>query len=256
MAAATLRVGLVGDRKATTPAHAAIPEALRILGETARLPAEAVWLPTAGLDSERVRGAGVDALWAVPGSPYVSLEGALEGIRFARERGVPFLGTCGGFQHAVVEFFRHVLGEERADHAESNPGTVMPVIDLLDCSLFESVERIRLGAGSRAAAALGAEETTERYRCRYGFSPAYWHRLQGTVLRITGTNASGEPRVLELDGHPFFVATLFQPELRARDEGRAHPLIRALLEAATRQRAAAGAVRLDEDRLPGPATPR
>jgi len=247
MAQATLRVGLVGDHKASTPAHAAIPETLRILGETAALPAEAVWIPTSGLDAERVLGAELDALWAVPGSPYASLEGALEGIRFARERGVPFLGTCGGFQHAVVEFFRNVLHEAGADHAESNPAAVMPVIDLLECSLVEEVERIRLAPGSRAAAALGAEETTERYRCRYGFARSYWHRLQGTALRVTGTGGSGEPRVLELDGHPYFVATLFQPELRTRDEGRAHPLVRALLEAATRYRA---------ERLPRRAKPR
>lgn len=228
----TARIGLVGDRKETTPAHAAIPEALRLLGETAGLGAEVVWLPTSGLGPERIVSARVDALWAVPGSPYASLEGALEGIRFARERGLPFLGTCGGFQHALVEFFRNVLGEDRADHAESNPATAMPVVDRLDRSLVEAVGRVRLEPGSRAASLLGGLETTERFRCRYGFARRYWPRLEGTALRISGTDEAGEPRVVELAGHPLFLATLFQPELRTRDAGQVHPIVRGLVESA------------------------
>jgi len=229
-----VRIGLIGDRKESTPAHAAIPQALHLLGETAGLRAEAAWLPTAGLRPERIVAARVDALWAVPGSPYASLEGALQAIRFAREQGLPFLGTCGGFQHVVVEFFRNVLGEESADHAESNPAASVPVIDRLDRSLVEALGRVRLEPGSRAASLLGALETTERFRCRYGFARRYWPRLEGTALRITGTDEAGEPRVLEHDAHPFFLATLFQPELRTRDAGQVHPIVRGLVEAARR----------------------
>ena len=231
----TLRVGLIGDRRETSPAHSAIPETLRLLAETDRIRSEPVWLPTQGLDPGGIERARVDALWAVPGSPYASLEGALEGIRYARERAVPFLGTCGGFQHVIVEFFRNVLGERDADHGESSPGGAMRVIDLLDRSLVEAVEAVVLVPGSRAAALVGAPRTRERFRCRYGFARAHWNRLDGTSLRVTGADRSGTPRVVELDGHPFFLATLFQPELLARDAGRPHPLVRGLLEAALRR---------------------
>src|SRR5205809_607084 len=74
-------------------------------------------------------------IWCVPGSPYRSMDGALRANRFARENGRPFLGTCGGFQHAIIESLRNVAGLKHADHAESNPDAKMPVIVRLACSL-------------------------------------------------------------------------------------------------------------------------
>ena len=117
----------------------AIPQALRSAAPDG-LKVEAEWLATEtlGLDREAVAGARLgafDALWCVPASPYASMEGALCAIRFARERGVPFLGTCGGFQHALIEYARNVLGMEGADHAESNAEAATPLVTPLSCSL-------------------------------------------------------------------------------------------------------------------------
>src|SRR5204862_344720 len=77
-----------------------------------------------------------DAIWCVPNSPYASMEGALCAIRFARESGRPFLGTCGGFQHTIIEYARNVLGFHEADHAESNPAAALPLISRLACFLL------------------------------------------------------------------------------------------------------------------------
>jgi CTP synthase (UTP-ammonia lyase) len=155
----------------------------------------------------------------------------LAAIRFAREHGRPFLGTCGGFQHALLEYARHVCGLETAGHAESDPGTEDPVIAPLACELVEAAGEIFATPGSRLADAFGNRPAIETYHCRYGLNPRYEERLVSGPLRVTGRDASGEVRAIELDGHPFFVATLFQPE-RAALEGRAHPLINAFVASA------------------------
>src|SRR5207302_1505383 len=135
---------------------------------------ETTWLPTAtlaGQSSEKLRD--FHGLWCVPGSPYESLEGALEAIRFARTNGVPFLGTCGGFQHAIIEYARNVLGLADADHTETNPGAVLPLISLLACSLVEKDCQILLQEGSRIKRIYARSEISESYYCNYGLNPTY-----------------------------------------------------------------------------------
>ena len=94
---------------------------------------------------------GFSGLWCVPTSPYRSMEGALLAIRYARESGVPFLGTCGGFQHAVIEYARNVLGWADAEHAETAPDAARAVISLLECPLVETSGVVRFVPGSRIA---------------------------------------------------------------------------------------------------------
>jgi CTP synthase (UTP-ammonia lyase) len=229
----TAQIGLVGDYDAAVPAHQAIPRALALAEDAVKQPIAFRWLPTDSIDSDRTL-APFDAIWCVPASPYRSMDGALRAIRFARTRPRAFLGTCGGFQHAVVEYARNVLGWADADHAESSPEAVRPVIAPLACSLVEVAGRVRLRPGSRLAAAYGAAEAVEGYRCRYGLNPAFREALVAGPLRATAEDDAGDVRALELDGHPFFVATLFQPE-RAALTGRLPPLVAAFARAALLQ---------------------
>jgi CTP synthase (UTP-ammonia lyase) len=227
---AALRIGLVGDRDDSVTAHRAIPLALAHAAEAREVSLEVRWLPTESITHDGVL-AGFQALWCVPASPYRSMDGALRAIRFARENGVPFLGSCGGFQHVVIEFARNVLGWADAEHAETSPDAARPVVVLLECALVEARETLRPVPGSRLASAYGAAGFEEGYRCRYGLNPAFAAALLGGPLRVAATGAQGDVRAVELDGHPFFVATLFQPE-RAALDGRPVPLARALVEAA------------------------
>lgn len=231
----SLRIGLVGDYSPQVRAHAAIPRALRS-AVPEELTVEAEWLATDTLDGADTdaRLGAFDALWCVPASPYASMEGALHAIRFARERGVPFLGTCGGFQHALIEYARNVLGMERADHAESNPEATTLIVTPLSCSLGGAKGKIALAAGSRVREIYGAGEAAEEYHCNFGFNPQYRPLLGEGGLRVTGVDEEGDVRVVELDGHPFFIATLFQPELSALSGGR-HPLVAAYVRAAARR---------------------
>jgi CTP synthase (UTP-ammonia lyase) len=226
----TATIALVGDHDAAVPAHRAIPRALAMAAAALATPLEFRWLPTERIDGTAAL-APFDALWCVPASPYRSMDGALRAIRFARERQLPFLGTCGGFQHAVVEYARSVLGWADADHAETSPDAVRPVITALSCALVEVADRVRLHPDSLVARAYGTDETVEGYRCRYGLNPAFRAALVGGALRPAAQDANGDVRALELDGHPFFVATLFQPE-RAALDGRLPPLVLAFARAA------------------------
>jgi CTP synthase (UTP-ammonia lyase) len=222
MAAAT-RIGLIGDYDATVLAHQAIPVALGLAEETLALSVVFEWVPTVEI-RDRSRIADFTGLWCVPASPYRSMEGALLAIQFAREHGRPFLGTCGGFQHVVIEYARNVLGWADAEHAETAPDAVRPVIAPLACGLVEATGAVQFRPGSRIAAAYGCETSTEGYHCRYGLNPRFQATLVSGPLRAGAHDATGEIRAVELDGHPFFLATLFQPE-RAALKGRCPPLV-------------------------------
>lgn len=227
-----LAIGLIGDFQPGVAAHQRIPPALRGAAFEQGRDVELTWLATDHIpipaDAALAR---FNALWAVPASPYASMDGALEAIRYARENGTPFLGTCGGFQHAVIEYARNVLDLVDAEHAESRPDAERPIIAPLACSLVGAAGPIRLTPGSRAAALYGATEGEERYHCSYGLAPEHRARFEAGPLRITGFDDQAEPRVVELEGHPFYLATLFQPELRS-SESNPHPLIRAFIAAA------------------------
>jgi CTP synthase (UTP-ammonia lyase) len=227
-----VRIGLVGDFDCGGLAHRAAPEALRLAAANLGRALDVAWLGTADLGRGRAAPlAGFAGLWCVPGSPYASTEGALAAIQFARESSRPFLGTCGGFQHALLEYVRNVCGQRQADHAELDPGAGMPLIARLACPLVEKAGRVVFVEGSRLRALYGSPEAEEQYHCSYGLNPAYEALLGGTPLRVSGRDPAGEVRAVELDGRPLFVATLFQPE-RAALRGVAHPLVRGYVAAA------------------------
>jgi CTP synthase len=227
-----MRIALIGDYNAAVKAHQAIPVALSLACESAGVAADWEWLHTETLlDDVSDQLAPFEGVWCVPASPYANTRGAIAAIRYARRQRKPFLGTCGGFQHALLEYAEDVWGVVRAAHAELDPDAVDPIIAPLECSLVDQAGDIRFALDSKLARAYGTCAAREEYHCRYGLSRHYAARLANGPLRATAWDAEGEVRGVELDPHPFFVATLFQPE-RSALTGRAHPLIRAYVEAA------------------------
>ncbi|AJO80114.1 CTP synthase [Pseudomonas sp. MRSN 12121] len=225
----TLHIALVGDHDPQVTAHRAIPRALEMAAEETGLKVRYHWLATDSLGSDEPLQA-FDGIWCVPASPYRSMDGALRAIRFARERQRPFLGTCGGFQHAVLEYARNVLGWADAEHGETHPEAERALLTPLTCALVEATDSIHLSPGSRIAEAYGEQQICEGYRCRYGVNPAFAGQLLEHDLRPNGYDSAGDLRAVELRDHRFFVATLFQPE-RAALNGVVPPLVSALLAA-------------------------
>src|SRR5262245_30166624 len=133
----TVRIALVGDYSAEARAHQAIPDALRLAAAAADVECVFEWKHSTSLTSDRSLFDAFAGLWCVPGSPYANPRGVIEAIRQARESSVPFLGTCGGFQHALLEYAEAVWKIERPAHAEEDPGAIDPVISPLACSLVE-----------------------------------------------------------------------------------------------------------------------
>jgi CTP synthase (UTP-ammonia lyase) len=222
-------IALIGDYDPQVTAHQAIPVALGLIAEHLARPVHFEWLATHQIHADSALQR-FDGIWCVPASPYKNEAGALRAIRFAREQQRPFLGTCGGFQHAVLEFSRNVLGWADAEHGETSPESERALLTPLTCSLVEAVDSIHLVSGSLIAKAYETSEIQEGYRCRYGVNPQFEGDLLGNGLHATGHDSVGDLRAIELKDHRFFVATLFQPE-RAALKGKIPPLVRAFVEA-------------------------
>lgn len=231
-------LALVGDCSPDVPAHRAIPRALELASASGGGEVSWRWFHTSEIHDAPRDLAPCAAVWVVPASPYANMHGALEAIRWARETGRPFLGTCGGFQHALIEFARNVAGLVDADHAESNSHADTLVVTPLSCSLVEKIGTIRLASGSQLRSAYGSDQATEGYHCNYGLNAEYRTRLEKAGLRFSGLDDAGEVRAFELPSHPFFIGTLFQPE-RSALRGEVHLLIAAFVQAALVKRESA-----------------
>ncbi|TMR89927.1 glutamine amidotransferase-related protein [Nonomuraea basaltis] len=227
----SLHVAVIGDYDKTFAPHWATDDALRHAAAYLGVRVDVRWLATEPLESDLSDVKGADALWCAPGSPYRSLLGAVAALRHGREHGVPTLGTCGGCQHMVIEYARHVLGHEDAQHAEYDPYASTLFVSELTCSLAGKTMPVTLTPGSRVAGLYGETEVEEQYYCNFGIDPAHQGTLHDGGFLVTGVDGDGEARVLELPGHPYYVASLFVPQARSRPDAP-HPLVVGLLRAA------------------------
>lgn len=228
----TTTIAIVGDFNPSNRSHAATNDALGHCSAALGLPVEHRWIGTEELAGpegmERLRG--FDGFWIAPASPYRSMAGALLAIRNAREQEVPLLGTCGGFQHIILEYARNVLGFADVEHEESNPNAPQLVISRLACSLVGRTMTITLKPGSLVARLYGQSTVREEYHCNFGVNPDYVVALRSSALNIVGSDDEGMVRAVELPEHPFFVGTLFLPQHTSTPTAP-HPLITGFLSA-------------------------
>jgi CTP synthase (UTP-ammonia lyase) len=226
---------ILGEYNPDAETHRATDAAIRrsLVGRNTEVAAS--WISTETIkETDIVRAHG---LWVAPGSPYKNLERALEAIRLARENLVPCLGTCGGFQHMILEFARNVLGFADARHAEYDPGPSRLFVSPLGCSVMGKELRVRLRPHTPARRLYGTDEAIERYYCTFGVNPEYSDTLTDhRDLVISGRDLNGEIRIVEILNHPFFVGTLFVPQTRSM-EWIPHPLVSGFLQAVLRHRA-------------------
>ncbi len=238
----SVTIALVGKYVGLHDAYLSVAEALTHGGIGNGVSVEIRWVNSEEVTAETADGllAGVQGILVPGGFGSRGIDGKLEAIRYAREKGVPFLGICLGMQLAVVEFARNVCGLTGAHSSELDPRTPYPVIDLMPEQVGVTAKggTMRLGSypcrlaeGSLAAAVYGAQEISERHRHRYEFNNDYRERLEQAGLVLSGLSPDGRlVEVVELPGHPWFAACQFHPELKSRPN-RAHPLFREFVAA-------------------------
>ena len=283
----TVRVAIVGKYTSLPDAYLSVVEPLGHAGIASDVEVEIEWVAAdelvagagdpwqdglvtrgpagpAGGDVEAAAGSGLDPLTRalqgahgilVPGGfGFRGIEGKIAAARYARERGVPYLGICLGLQVAIIDFARHVLGLPEANSSEFAPDTPDPVVDLMadQRDIDELGGTMRLGTypcklreGTRAAAAYGEPVVYERHRHRWEVNNRY--RPQFARAGLVQAGVSPDDRlveVIELADHPWFVGTQFHPEFRSRPN-RPQPLFAGFV-AAARERMTAEAGRLPE----------
>jgi len=231
-------IALVG-KYALEDAYMSIHEALKHAGLERGVDVNVLWVDSEKMnDDHRERLEAADGVVVPGGFGSRGTEGKIRAIQHAREHDVPFLGLCLGFQLAVVEYARNVLGWEGAHSAEIDDETPYPVIDLLpeQYDLEDLGGTMRLGAheteiepGSLAHELYGDTSCTERHRHRYEVNPEYIDDLTENGLTFSG-EAGNRMEILEYDDHPFFFGTQFHPEFRSRPT-RASPPFVGLLDA-------------------------
>ncbi|HYK93379.1 MAG TPA: CTP synthase [Thermoplasmata archaeon] len=173
-----------------------------------------------------------DGLLVPGGFGARGVEGKMLAIQIARDRGIPFLGVCYGFQMAAVEFARHALSLPLANTTEVDPHTPDPVVCLLEeqkeltnlgGTMRLGAQRVLLEPGSRVAQVYGRTEIWERHRHRFEINPAYLERFAALGLRVSGRSVDGRVEALEIPEHRFFIGVQFHPEFLSRPEAP-HPL--------------------------------
>jgi CTP synthase (UTP-ammonia lyase) len=222
---AVLNIALVGDYDPQVLAHQAIPKALK-LNTSQQI--EYQWIHSSEIALKDL--SQFDGIWCVPKSPYENMDNVLSAIRFAREHKKPFLGTCAGYQHAALEFARNVLGYEQAGNAEVNLETSMPLISALVCRLNNEQKGIALKESCKIRHLYEQSEITEEFNCGFGVNPKYQSLFAESDLLFSSVDHHGDPKSLELQSHPFFIGTAFQPE-RSALHNKQHPIIKAFLNA-------------------------
>jgi len=228
-------IALLGEFTPTFKPHVATNAAIEHSRAALGIAVEGVWVSTQ--DIEPSLFSRFSGIWVAPGSPYKNMDKTLWAIQHAREQHIPCFGTCGGFQHIVLEYARNVLNFKDAQHAEYDPYASDLFISKLACSLAGREMKLNFAEGSRVAQIYGSLSATEEYYCNFGVNPDKVQLFKSGPLRITGSDAEGEIRVIELLNHPFFLGTLFVPQARST-LSHPDPLVNAFLEAVANTNAA------------------
>lgn len=246
----SVEIGLIGKYVELKDSYKSIQEALLHAGVHANTRVNLHWIKAETLaDLAQVNQLSrLDGILVAPGFGERGWEGKINTIRFAREQKIPFLGICLGMQCAVIEFARHVLGLEGANSTEMHGNTPHPVIDLMpdQKELHEKGGTMRLGAypckiksGTLADSVYGGEGLIrERHRHRYEFNNEYLPHFKGSAMVFSGMNPSRKlVEMVELQDHPWFLATQFHPEYRST-VAQPHPLFVGFVRAALAQQSA------------------
>ena len=236
-------IAMVGKYAALADSYVSVNEALAHASAVAGAKTKISWIESEEMEKDETKLKLLESFDGVvipQGFGSRGTEGKIAAANYARVAGIPYLGLCFGFQLASVSFARHVLGLKKANSTETDPETPDPVIDLLpeQRTVTDLGGTMRLGGhdvyikkDTRAFKVYGAEKIRERHRHRFEFNQNYLERFAENGMHYSAFSDSGRrAEILELDGHPFYMATQFHPEYISRPE-RPEPIYVAFVEA-------------------------
>ncbi len=240
-----VRIAIVGKYIGLHDAYLSVVEALKHGGIEHRAEVDINWVESDTLSDETVNKilGSCDGILVPGGFGSRGMEGKIAACKYARENNVPYLGICLGMQIAIIEFARNVLGLEGAHSAELDSYTKHPVIDLMpeqkDVDQLGGTMRLgqypcKLSPGSLAEKLYKSDLVNERHRHRYEVNNDYRQRLSDNGMLLSGTSPDNHiVEMVEIPGHPFFIASQFHPEFKSRPN-RPHPLFAGFIESAIR----------------------
>ena len=210
----TYKIAILGDFNPAHSTHHALNDSIRQIQKLFNVEIQFDWISTDILNLKTAFNNMYCGIWIAPGSPYKDTENVLNTITYTRENNIPTFGNCGGFQHMIIEFARNVCGIINADHEETSLDSSELIISKLSCSLVEQEEELIIAdTDSILFDAIKKEKLLGKYFCSYGINSKYVNTLKLGGLKLTAISDDGQVRAFEIESHPFFVGTLFQPAL-------------------------------------------
>jgi CTP synthase len=223
----TINVGLVGKYVELQDSYKSILEAFIHAGAANEVKVNVISIHSEFTNAENIseKLKGIDGILVAPGFGERGIEGKIETVRYAREKGIPFFGICLGMQMAVIEYARNIIGYTDANSTEMNLHTSHPVISLMEeqKNIVDKGGTMRLGAwkcaieeNSLAYKIYNKNVISERHRHRYEFNNEYRELLENAGLKCSGVNPdTGLVEIIELENHPFFIGVQYHPEYKS-----------------------------------------
>jgi CTP synthase len=247
----TVNIAMVGKYVNLRDAYISLCEALNHAGLRTRTRVNIDFIEATDIEKNGAASlAGMDAILVPGGFGERGIEGKIQAVRYAREHKIPYLGICLGMQLAIIEYARNVAGLEGAHSTEFNKASPHPVIALitewqdqkgtveardersqLGGTMRLGAQEVRISHGSLAHSIYGADVIRERHRHRFEFNNNYLQKMMNAGLRFSGFSRDGLVEIIELPGHPFFVASQYHPEFRSTPRD-GHPLFTGFVRAA------------------------
>jgi CTP synthase len=248
-------IAMVGKYVQVKDSYISLNEALTHAGVKTRTRVNVHYIESTDIEKHGTHAlSGMDAILVPGGFGERGIEGKIAAVRYARENKIPYLGICLGMQLATIEFGRHVLGLENANSTEFNRASPHPVIALItewqDIAKGEQkrddgtgkggtmrlgAQEVRIASNTLARSVYGDETVLERHRHRYEFNNRYMERYTAAGFRFPGLSKDGLVEIVELPGHPWFIATQFHPEFTSTPRD-GHPLFAGFVRAARAHR--------------------
>jgi len=227
----TSHIAIIGnERNSLHPIYTRIPESLQESAKYLNIDIQTNWFGTSSFVDSIDLLKKYDGIFAAP-TPFSSLEGFYNSVKYARESNTPWISACGGTQYAIIEYARNVLGISDAEHVENDPHCTLKFVNYLpdcyrvsndgDLKKFE----ITLIENSQSSHIYQSTKIKENFFANYMLDSKYYEKMYSTNLKLTGFyEESNTPCLIELEDHSFFIGALFQPQMSSSIE-KPHPLI-------------------------------